>query len=82
MSYFDPRFAPTPREPDYISDSVRGEFYDEQENSIFITIEFEYYILEGDYFVTLLSGYQFDPEATEYIVLDYLRITRATFTHG
>jgi hypothetical protein len=40
----DPRTFPTPREPDYISDSVRGEFYDEQENSIFITIEFEYYI--------------------------------------
>jgi hypothetical protein len=78
----DPRTFPTPREPDYISDSVRGEFYDEQENSIFITIEFEYYSNIEGYFITLLSGYQFDPEATEYIVLDHLRITRATFTHG
>jgi hypothetical protein len=78
----DPRTFPTPREPDYITDSVPGEFYDNHEHPIFITIKFEYYILEGDYFVTLLSGYQFDPEATEYIVLDHLRITRATFTHG
>jgi hypothetical protein len=78
----DPRFHPTPPEPEWTVCEFDDVFINEDGRDVPTTIRFEYSVdFDATVTIMLIDGYQFDIEQAQEMVLNYMKITKAEFNH-